>query len=101
MSVRKRTWFTNLQRKKIDPKAKEIAIIKGVPDDWKEYIDRAAELLGIQPQEKWIVDYAVNGSRHLKTFERKVAQSSQNTSSRMHSRENLTLAGWPIARFCI
>jgi len=71
MSVRKRTWFTNLQRKKIDPKAKEIAIIKGVPDDWKEYIDRAAELLGIQPQEKWIVDYASNGARHLKTFERK------------------------------
>jgi integrase len=71
MSVRKRTWFTNLQRKKIDPKAKEIAIIKGEPDDWKEYIDRAAELLGIQTQEKWIVDYAVNGSRHLKTFERK------------------------------
>src|SRR5215469_16294419 len=71
MSVRKRTWFTNLQRKKIDPMAKEIAIIKGVPDDWKEYIDRAAELLGIQPQEKWIVDYASNGARHLKTFERK------------------------------
>src|SRR5215469_2695970 len=71
MSVRKRTWFTNLQRKKIDPKAKEIAIIKGVPDDWKEYIDRAAELLGIQPQEAWLVDYSVNGSRHIETFERK------------------------------
>ena len=71
MSVRKRTWFTNLQRKKIDPKAREIAIVKGDPDDWRECIDRAAGLLGIQPQEKWIVDYAVNGSRHLKTFERK------------------------------
>jgi integrase len=71
MSVRKRTWFTNLQRKKIDPKAREIAAVKGKPGDWKEYIGRAAELLGIEPKERWIVDYAVNGSRHIETFERK------------------------------
>jgi integrase len=71
MSVRKRTWFTNLQRKEVDPKAKEIAIVKGKPGDWKDYIDRAAELLGIQPQESWIVDYSLNGSRHIETFERK------------------------------
>ena len=71
MSVRKRTWFTSLQRKKIYPKAKEIAAVKGKPSDWKECIDRAAELLGIEPRESWIVDYAVNGSRHIETFERK------------------------------
>jgi hypothetical protein len=58
-------------RKKIDPKAKEIAIIKGEPDDWKEYIDRAAELLGIQPQEKWVVDYSDQDGRHIETFKLK------------------------------
>src|SRR6516165_5390505 len=72
MSVRKRTWFTSLQREKIDPKAKEIAIVKGKSDDWREYIDRAAELLGIQPQESWIVDYSdQGGKRHIKTFGKK------------------------------
>jgi integrase len=71
MSVRKRTWFTSLQRKKIDPKAKEIATIKGKPDDWKKYIDRAAALLGIQPQEKWVVDYSDQDGRHIETFKLK------------------------------
>ena len=71
MSVRKRNWFTNLQHRDIDPKAREIAAVKGKPGDWKKYIERAAESLGIEPQEAWIVDYTANGSRHIETFERK------------------------------
>ena len=71
MSVRKRTWFTRVQRKKIDPKAREIAIVKGDADDWRAYIDRAAELLGIEPQEKWVVDYSDQHGRHIETFKLK------------------------------
>jgi len=71
MSVRKRTWFTSVQRKKIDPKAREIAIVKGDADDWRAYIDRAAELLGIEPQEKWVVDYSDQHGRHIETFKLK------------------------------
>lgn len=74
MSVRKRIWFTRLQRKEIDPKAKEIATVRGKPGDWKEkeYIGRAAQLLGIEPQEAWLVDYVDQaGERRFKNFERK------------------------------
>jgi integrase len=72
MSVRKRVWFTRLQRKEIDPKAREISAIKGKPNDWKQHIDRAAESLGIQPQESWVVDYTDQaGDRHIKTFDKK------------------------------
>jgi len=72
MSVRKRAWFTNLQREKVEPKAKEIATVKGKPGDWKKYINRAAELLAIAPQQAWIVDYLdQNGERHVEQFARK------------------------------
>ena len=71
MSVRKREWFTSVQRKEIDPKAREIAVGEGEPDEWSKYIRQAAKQLRIEPKEIWILTYAVNGTRHQETFEKK------------------------------
>jgi integrase len=92
MAVRKRTWFTRLQRKEIDPKAREIASVKGKPGEWKKEIKRAAEALGVEPQESWIVDYALNGSRHIETFERKKDADAREAEVRDKVRQGIHIA---------
>ncbi|HLZ03422.1 MAG TPA: site-specific integrase [Bradyrhizobium sp.] len=92
MSVRKRTWFTSIQ---IRTKAEELATEAGQAD-WHQYKASAnaalAEALRVSqdkkadkreaaaaaltlkkypPQEAWVVDYATNGGRHIKTFAKK------------------------------
>ena len=76
MSVRKRTWFTRAERKRIDPEAKKLASAAGEPDDWGkfQYLERAALAFGIEPREVWIADYTdQQGDRHIETFPLKKA----------------------------
>jgi integrase len=74
MSVRDRSWFTRADRKKIDPRAKELAAAAGEPKQWSQfkYREKVGAALGIEPRRKWIVDYAdQEGDRHIETFEKK------------------------------
>ena len=70
MSVRKRTWFTRLQLRQIEPKARSLAKADKKPaDQWKAYIDKAAAALEIECNEAWIIEYADHdGDRHIETF---------------------------------
>lgn len=90
MSIRKRAWFTSIQ---IRSKAEEMAQEAG-QTGWLQYKagaraalsealrisqdkkadQRAAAALTLKrypPQEAWIVDYATNDGRHIKTFDKK------------------------------
>jgi integrase len=70
MSVRKRTWFTRLQLRQIEPKARGLAKSDKKPADlWKAYIDKAAAALEIERNQAWIIEYADHdGDRHIETF---------------------------------
>jgi len=70
MSVRKRTWFTKAELKKIKPRAESYAKTAG-RNDWKEYRAEAAASLEIKPHEAWVVAYIdQKGKRCFKTREK-------------------------------
>ena len=71
MSVRKRQWHTRAQ---VQTLAKELGVkVEKAKEELRLALrnDDAKLLKQYPPQEAWIVDYAANGSRHLKTFEHK------------------------------
>jgi integrase len=75
MAVRKRRWHTRAQAQVLAKQAGikfEDARQRLVQALSKDALPADAKLLNqYPPQEAWIVEYSVNGSRHLKTFERK------------------------------
>jgi integrase len=88
MSVRKRQWYTNKQiqayAKRLAKKAGEIEDRRPehqahARDELMELLRKAREndpaavkaVKAFPPEEAWMVDYAVNGGRHIETFKRK------------------------------
>jgi integrase len=110
MSVRKRIWFTSIQ---IRTKAEELAQEAG-QTDWRQHRVAAntalVEALRISqdkkahkreaaaaaiilkkypPQEAWIVDYATNEGRHIKTFARKKEADEFAATARVEVRHGI------------
>jgi integrase len=110
MSVRKRAWFTNIQ---IRSKAEELAQEAGQAG-WLQYQTAAkvvlAEALRISQdkkadervaavaaltlkkypaQEAWIVDYATNEGRHIKTFAKKKEADEFAATARVEVRHRI------------
>src|ERR1700730_16678473 len=110
MSVRKRAWFTSIQ---IRSRAEELAQEAG-QTGWLQYQAAAraalAEALRISqdkkadkretavaaltlkkypPQEAWIVDYATNEGRHIKTFARKKEADEFEATARVEVRHGI------------
>src|SRR5262249_23012582 len=74
-AIRKRTWFTATERKKIRSKAEQLAKAAGRNDKdaWRGYRNEAAAALEIKRHEAWLVDYVDKGERRFKNFETKAA----------------------------
>jgi integrase len=110
MSVRKRAWFTSIQ---IRSRAEELAQEAG-QTGWLQYQAAAraalAEALRISqdkkadkreaavaaltlkkypPQEAWIVDYATNEGRHIKTFAKKKEADEFAATARVEVRHGI------------
>ena len=110
MSVRKRTWFTSIQ---IRTKAEELAQ-EARQSDWRPYKGDAVETLTkalrvsqdkkadkreaaaaalalkkYLPQEAWIVDYATNEGRHIKTFAKKKEADEFAATARVEVRHGI------------
>ena len=97
VSVRKRAWFTNIQiRSKADELAQEagqagwvqyqaaaraalaeaLRVSQDKKADKRAAAAAALTLKKYPPQEAWIVDYATNEGRHIKTFAKKKRPTS-------------------------
>lgn len=110
MSVRKRTWFTSIH---IRSRAEELAQEAGKAD-WRQYKaaantaliealrvsqDKKADqraaaaatltLKKYPPQEAWIVDYATNEGRHIKTFAKKKEADEFAATARVEVRQGI------------
>jgi integrase len=109
MSVRKRIWFTRVQ---IRTKAEELAREAGQAD-WRPYEADASAALSealhasqdkadkraaaaaaltlkkYSPQEAWIVDYATNEGRHIKTFAKKKEADEFAATARVEVRRGI------------
>ena len=80
-SIRKRTWFTAADLKKIKPEAERRAKAAG-KDDWLVYRDEAAAALEIKPKEAWIVAYIdQKKERRFKNFETKGAATEWSVNA--------------------
>jgi integrase len=110
LSVRKRTWFTSTQ---IRTKAEELAQ-EARQSEWRPYKADAVETLTkalrvsqdkktdkreaaaaahalkkYPPQEAWIVDYATNDGRHIKTFAKKKEADEFAATARVEVRHGI------------
>ena len=65
MSVRKRAWFTNLQREKVEPKAKEIATVKGVQEAYHIHVWTITSGVYALSAHVLIDDQLVSGCRNI------------------------------------
>lgn len=80
-SIRKRTWFTAADLKKIKPAAERLAKAAG-KDDWLVYRDEAATTLEIKPKEGWLVAYIDQSKkRRFKAFETKTAAKNWSVTA--------------------
>jgi integrase len=87
MSVRKRIWFTQSQRKQINAHAKKLADAAG---NWRALRESAAAALGLQPQEAWIAHYIdQDGVDRIATFARKKDADEHHATVRVDMRQGV------------
>ena len=80
-SIRKRTWFTAADLKRIKPEAERLAKAAG-KSDWLVYRDEAAAALEIKAKEGWLVAYIdQDKERRFKNFATKAAAKEWSVSA--------------------
>ena len=80
-SIRKRTWFTAADLKRIKPEAERLAKAAGT-SDWLVYRDEAAAALEIKAKEGWLVAYIdQDKARRFKNFATKAAAKEWSVSA--------------------